>query len=107
MTNRHVPTLALQVTEAAAALEISERSAKRGDEFCLANRLALSIKEAAEVLGVSEGLLRTSLPEIPHLHVGTRVVIPVDALRDWLRTQAQAEAGAAAQEADDILDSLK
>ncbi len=72
----------------------------------LPNRLGLSIKEAAGVLGVSEGLLRTALPEIPHLHIGTRVVIPVDALRDWLRAQAKAEAQSATRDVDEILDSL-
>ena len=85
----------------------SERSDEPPVGVRLSNRLALSIKEAAQVLGVSDGLLRTSLPEIPHLHIGTRVVIPVDALREWLRARAQAEAGAAAREAEDILASLK
>ena len=77
------------------------------DALWLANRLALTLAEAAKALGVSERHLRTILPEIPHLHVGSRVVIPVDALREWLRTQARAEAGAATQVADDILESLK
>ena len=73
----------------------------------LARRLALSVKETAAVLGVSEGHLRKAMPEIPHLHIGSRVVIPVDALREWLRARVQAEAGAVAREAEDILASLK
>ncbi len=85
----------------------AEQGAERQGGFCLSNRLGLSTKEAARVLGVSERHLRRALPEIPHLHIGTRVVIPVDALTEWLRAQAQAEAGAAAREAEDILASLK
>ncbi len=72
----------------------------------LSTRLALSIKEAAGVLGVSEGLLRSTLHGIPHLRIGNRVVIPVDGLREWLRQRAQAEVRTAAQRAEEILSSL-
>ncbi len=82
-------------------------NAERDQAMWLANRLALSIKETAKVLGISEGHVRKAMPEIPHLYIGARVVIPVDALRDWLRAQAQAEAETGARVVDDILDSLK
>jgi hypothetical protein len=36
----------------------------------LSERLALSVSEAATAIGVSERLMRTVLPEIPHCHVG-------------------------------------
>lgn len=55
----------------------------------LTDRLALRLKEAADALGVSERHLRTLLPEIPHVHLGSSVRIPVDALREWLREKAQ------------------
>jgi excisionase family DNA binding protein len=60
------------------------------EPFNLANRLALSVAEAASVLGVAENTLRTILSEIPHLHVGRRVVIPVEPFKEWLASQAKA-----------------
>ena len=57
----------------------------------LANRLALSIEEAAQALGVSESHMRTLRVELPCIHLGGRVVFPVDALREWLRAKAEAE----------------
>jgi excisionase family DNA binding protein len=56
--------------------------------------------EAAERLGVSVRHLRAMLTKIPHLHLGGRVVIPVDDLRRWLSEQAreqQAERQAAVE----------
>lgn len=47
----------------------------------LANRVALGVAEAALALGVSENLVRESLHELPHFHMKSRVLIPVDALR--------------------------
>jgi excisionase family DNA binding protein len=51
--------------------------------------LALSVAEAAEAIGVSERHLRDFLCEIPHVRLGTRVVIPVDRFRAWLWEQAE------------------
>ena len=51
----------------------------------LADRLALRPREAAEALGISERQLRQILPELPHTRLGGCVVLPVDALREWLR----------------------
>ena len=61
--------------------------------FCLSNRLALSISEAAQSIGVSETHLRNIISEIPHLYLGKRVVIPVDLLREWLRNRIDREQG--------------
>ncbi len=47
-------------------------------------RYALSIREAAKSVGLSEGSFRDLLPEIPHVRVGRRVIIPVDGFRAWL-----------------------
>ena len=55
----------------------------------LDSRLALRPAEAARVLGLSERALRQILPQIPHLHAGSAVLISVDSLRDWLREQEQ------------------
>lgn len=72
----------------------------------LDERLALTLPEAAQALGVSERHLRSMLPEIPHLHMGKRVVIPVDALRDWLRSEANAEVSRAGKLAEEIVSGL-
>ncbi len=55
----------------------------------LNGRLALRPKEAAQALGLSERTLRAILPRLPHLRVGNSVLIPIDALRDWLRQEAR------------------
>lgn len=70
-------------------------------------RLALTVPEAAKSLGVSERHLRTLLPELPHVHLGGRVVLPIEPLREWLRTQAKAERGRADAMAEEILADLK
>ncbi len=61
--------------------------------FTLVDRLALRPAEAARALGLSERALRQILPQLPHLHAGSAVLIPVDLLREWLREQARSEEG--------------
>ena len=58
--------------------------------LCLADRIGLTVEEAAAALGVSERHLRSLLPEIPHARLGGRVVVPVDDLRRWLSERARA-----------------
>ena len=72
----------------------------------LANRLALSVSEAAAAIGVSERHFRSILGEIPHLYVGTRIVIPTDSFRDWLRTQAKVEGNKVDATVKEILASV-
>ena len=74
--------------------------------FSLAERLALTIPEAAQAVGVSERHLRSILPEIPHLYLGKRVVIPVDALREWLLDRAKAEPGRVEKIAEEVLRAI-
>ena len=71
-----------------------------------AERLALTIKEAADAIGVSERTLRDLLPEIPHTHLGRRVVIPVESFRQWLHSRARAEEMGSKRAAEDILAAL-
>ncbi len=54
--------------------------------------LAVDVAGAAELLSVSAGLVRklTLAGEIPHAKVGSRVVYPVDQLRDWLVSRTEA-----------------
>ncbi len=72
----------------------------------LAGRLALRPREAARALGIGERTLRQILPEIPHVRVGSAVVIPVDLLREWLRSRARAEERKADQVVHEVLADL-
>ena len=73
----------------------------------LSERLALSIPEAAASLGVSERLMRSVLPDIPHCHVGNRIVIPISLLDEWLRKQAQEEPTVVGKAVDEILEEIQ
>lgn len=55
----------------------------------LRNRLALSIAEAAQVVGLSENAFRSVLPAIERVYVGRRILIPVKALEEWLHSQSK------------------
>ena len=72
----------------------------------LAGRLALRPTEVALCLGVSERLVRQILPELPHVHIGTAVVIPVSDLREWLSKRSLAERKQEKDEAQAIARSL-
>lgn len=73
----------------------------------LSTRLALSISEAAASLGVSERLMRTLLPDIPHCRLGNRVVIPVAPLDEWLRKEAGKEQTVVGKAVSDILEEIQ
>ncbi len=72
----------------------------------LQDRLALRPAEAARALGLSERALRQILPQLPHLHAGSAVLIPVDSLREWLREQAHASAKDAKNVVEGVLRDL-
>ena len=74
--------------------------------FSSRDRLALSVGETAQVLGVSENHVRALLPELPHVHLGRRVVIPVDSLRAWLRERAACEGRKVDRAVDEILSEI-
>jgi excisionase family DNA binding protein len=61
----------------------------------LGTRLALTVPEAAQALGVSKRHLWACLAEIPHAHVGRRLLIPIEPLQSWLRERTQAPRRAA------------
>jgi hypothetical protein len=73
----------------------------------LSERLALSVGEAAAAMGVSERLMRTVLPDIPHCHVGNRVVIPVSLLEEWLREQAGKRESVVGKAVNEILGEIQ
>jgi hypothetical protein len=73
----------------------------------LSERLALSVSEAAAAVGVSERLMRSVLPDIPHCRLGNRVVIPVSLLVEWLRKQAEKEQNVVGKAVNDILGEIQ
>ena len=73
----------------------------------LSGRLALTVPEAAAAIGVSERHLRSMLPEIPHLYLGGRVVIPVDALRTWLQKRAEIEGSRVDAAVEEVLSDIE
>jgi len=57
-------------------------------------KMALSISEAAKLLGVSRPTMYTLVnrTDFPSFRVGSRRLIPVDGLRDWMAKQSGGEA---------------
>jgi excisionase family DNA binding protein len=53
-------------------------------------KLAVSAREAASMLGISERLLWTwtRSGKVPHLRVGVRVLYSVELLRAWVKEQS-------------------
>ena len=72
----------------------------------LSGRVSLGIREAAVALGVSEGLVRKWLPELPYVRLGERVLIPVDLLKKWLQERSRAEQESSRRAAREILDAM-
>ena len=65
----------------------------------------MTVSEAARAIGVSESHLRRMLPELPCVRLRNRVVLPVDALKQWLCDRV--EVGVAEDErADRIADAI-
>ncbi len=56
-------------------------------------RLALSIDEASQALGIGDRQMRelAAREDFPAFRLGRRVLVPVDELRTWLRQQAAEE----------------
>ena len=61
------------------------------DDVCKDNRMAVSVAEAADLLGLSRPTVYqlTHRADFPAVRVGGRVHVPVDGLRAWLEQQAQ------------------
>lgn len=57
------------------------------------DKLAYSITETAQVLGVSRPTVYALIkhPGFPVFQIGGRKLVSVEGLRDWVRNQAQAE----------------
>lgn len=73
----------------------------------LDTRLALRAKEAAAALGISERKLRDVAPRLPSVWLDGVRLFPVEALREWLRTEAREQAQCVEAEADHIVRSLR
>lgn len=57
------------------------------------DKLAYSLTETAQVLGISRPTLYALIkqPGFPVFQIGGRKLVSVEGLRDWVRNQAQAE----------------
>ena len=73
----------------------------------LGTRFALSLEEAAQAFSISLGHLRNHLSEVPHIYIGTRVVIPVKPVEEWLRDRAEVNTATSARMAEEVLRELK
>lgn len=60
----------------------------------MTDRLALSPTEAAQVLGVSRPTIYTLIKraDFPAFKVGTRTLVSVEGLREWVKAQAEGDA---------------
>ena len=56
----------------------------------MAERLAVDLAEAGEMLGVGRSTVHKMVRagKLPHVRIGRRIIIPVKALKDWLEQQA-------------------
>lgn len=63
------------------------------------NNRAISIAETAEALGVSRPTVYKMIKDgnFPALRLRRRIVIPVEALNEWVKTQSQSGFGATGQ----------
>jgi len=86
---------------------VDAQDEKRPARLALADRLALRPKEAAAALGLSERAFRALLPSLPHVRAGGAVLIPVEALRQWLAAQAKAQANRVDEAVSTIMDSFR
>ena len=77
------------------------------EEVQLENRVALSPKEAAKALGISERCLRSNLHDIPYFRLGSRILIPIDMLRESTRDWVYREKSKEDQATQDILRSFE
>ena len=76
---------------------------KRLGQADLRSRIALTVAEASAALGVSERHLRSLLHELPHVYLGSKPVIPIDSLREWLRQQAAANENGVDSTVEDMI----
>ena len=55
------------------------------------NKMTISVQELSAYMGISlaKAYELTRKPGFPILRVGTRILIPVDSLREWLKSNAQ------------------
>ena len=57
------------------------------------NKVTISVQELSSQMGISlaKAYELTRRPGFPILRVGTRILIPVDSLREWLQSSARGE----------------
>jgi hypothetical protein len=89
------------------SVEAGEPAQRKAVPLDLSSRLALRPREVAQVLGISERLLRQILPELPHTRIGSAVVVRKDMLREWLRERARTEDNRVKIVVNEVVTALK
>ena len=85
---------------------VRSHEAKTAPPVILATRFAVTASELACALGVSERLLRSLQAQIPHVWLGNRILFPVDAVHEWLKSEASRERDASGNIADEMLQEV-
>jgi len=77
---------------------MSDHTLVDGGRHSSVQRLGLTRTEAAKAIGVSPRSIDTLIADrtsgFPFVKIGTKVVVPVRELADWLAAQAQKKRGA-------------
>ena len=64
---------------------------KAASSHLLQHHLAVSVKQAAELIGVGKNTMYAAVAagDVPHVKVGRRILIPVSRLEQWLEENTQ------------------
>ena len=95
------------MSDAGEAKALPEPEKESPEPVELSTRFALTLEEAALAFSISLGHLRNHLSEVPHIYIGSRVVIPVKPAEEWLREQARAEKASGDRMAEEILRDMQ
>ena len=78
------------------------------ETFCLDNRLALRVEEAAALVGLSEGAFRAYLlPRCPKFYAGRSIRIPAGGFQAYVESLAQEELRQQTQTANSLLSRVE
>lgn len=94
--------------DSAVGIQAPAPAARTSDDPEIAKRLALRPREAARALGIRERHFRNIGAAIPQVRAGGAVLVPIEAIQDWLRArQKRAEPKAGDRDVELLLDELE
>lgn len=73
------------------AVALMPRGRKATSSHLLQHHLAVSVKQAAKLIGVGKNTMYAAVAagDVPHVKVGRRILIPVSRLEQWLEENTQ------------------